>query len=148
MAKKLYELLDVKETATQAEIKKAFRQRALHLHPDKNKDENATESFQKLQEAFEVLSNPERRKLYDEKGLSDEDDLSFEKACQYYRMNIPPVTEEDIANIAREYKESEEEKCDLVDLYTKNKGDISSLLEEILLSRTDEIERFLSIYER
>lgn len=66
---KLYEILGVEPTASNRELKKAFMIKARQLHPDKNQDDpNATEKFQELNEAYEVLKDPERRKIYDEYG--------------------------------------------------------------------------------
>merc|ERR1712228_810550 len=65
-----YEILGVKTDATQKEIKKAYRVQALKWHPDKNKDnkEEAEKMFQKILNAYEVLSDPEKRKAYDRGG--------------------------------------------------------------------------------
>ncbi|EXJ78716.1 DnaJ like subfamily B member 4 [Capronia coronata CBS 617.96] len=67
---KLYDALSVSPTATQDEIKKAYRKAALKWHPDKNKDNpNASEKFKEVSQAYEVLSDPEKRKVYDQYGL-------------------------------------------------------------------------------
>jgi molecular chaperone DnaJ len=63
-----YELLGVDRTATEADIKKAFRKLARELHPDVSEDPNAEERFKEVVEAYEVLSNAERRDLYDRFG--------------------------------------------------------------------------------
>lgn len=63
-----YELLGIPRTATEAEIKKAFRGLARELHPDVSDDPNAEERFKEVVEAYEVLSNSERRQLYDRFG--------------------------------------------------------------------------------
>lgn len=67
---KLYDDLNVKTTATQDEIKKGYRKAALKWHPDKNKDDpNAAEKFKECSQAYEILSDPEKRKIYDDYGL-------------------------------------------------------------------------------
>lgn len=63
-----YDVLGVKKDASAAEIKKAYRQLALKHHPDRNKSTNAADKFKEISEAYEVLSNPEKRKTYDQVG--------------------------------------------------------------------------------
>lgn len=65
-----YKLLGVEKDASDAEIKKAFRRLAIKYHPDKAKGdkEKATENFKKISEAYEVLSDKEKRKTYDNFG--------------------------------------------------------------------------------
>ena len=64
-----YEVLNIDRTATEAEIKKAYRQLALQCHPDRNReDPEAEEKFKEASEAYEVLSDPQRRSLYDAYG--------------------------------------------------------------------------------
>ncbi|KAI2643620.1 hypothetical protein GGS21DRAFT_497285 [Xylaria nigripes] len=67
---KLYDQLNIKPDATQEEIKKAYRKAALKWHPDKNKDSpGAAEKFKECSQAYEILSDPEKRKIYDQYGL-------------------------------------------------------------------------------
>lgn len=61
----LYDILEVPVTATQEEIKKAYRKKALQHHPDKGGDQ---ETFKKLNASYEILSNPEKRELYNNSG--------------------------------------------------------------------------------
>jgi len=64
-----YEVLAVGKTATREEIKKSYRKLALQYHPDRNKgDKDAEEKFKEAAEAYEVLSDPEKRQLYDRFG--------------------------------------------------------------------------------
>lgn len=70
MAKRDYYLvLDVARTATEAEIKKAYRRLAMKYHPDRNPDDKeAEESFKEVKEAYEVLTDAQRRAAYDQFG--------------------------------------------------------------------------------
>jgi molecular chaperone DnaJ len=63
-----YQVLGVQRDASDAEIKKAFRRLARELHPDVNEAPDAEERFREVAEAYEVLSNAERRELYDRYG--------------------------------------------------------------------------------
>ena len=66
-----YDLLGVSKTATASEIKKAYHKMARSLHPDVNPDKKAAEKFKSVSAAYELLSDKEKRKRYDE-GLIDE----------------------------------------------------------------------------
>lgn len=70
MAKRdYYEVLEVEKTATPDEIKKAYRKKAIQYHPDKNPgDKEAEEKFKEAAEAYDVLSNPDKRARYDQFG--------------------------------------------------------------------------------
>ncbi|WP_234408939.1 J domain-containing protein [Marinilabilia salmonicolor] len=67
--KNYYKTLGVSKNATQDEIKKAYRKLAVKYHPDKNPDDKETENkFKEINEAYEVLKDPEKRKKYDQLG--------------------------------------------------------------------------------
>src|SRR3954451_24727267 len=72
MAKTLYDTLGVSKTASQDEIKKAYRKLAREFHPDKNPgDASAEERFKEVQTAYDVLSDEEKRKAYDRYGSAN-----------------------------------------------------------------------------
>lgn len=73
-AEDFYKLLGISRSATAKEIKKAYRQKSLEFHPDKNKAEGAAEKFAEINRAYEVLTDEEKRNIYDkygEQGLKD-----------------------------------------------------------------------------
>src|SRR6202140_3683414 len=79
--KDYYEILGVKKSASAEEIRKAFRKLARKYHPDVNPgDKTAEEKFKSLSEANDVLSDPKKRKIYDQVG--------------FYSDNIDPATAE------------------------------------------------------
>ena len=64
-----YEVLDVSKNVNESELKKAYRQKALKFHPDKNPgDKQAEDNFKEASEAYEVLKDPEKRQIYDQFG--------------------------------------------------------------------------------
>ena len=71
----LYEILEIKSNASENEIRKAYHRLAKIYHPDKNKDVNTSEKFQKIQSAYEILSNDKTRQEYQK--MNHKDKLSF-----------------------------------------------------------------------
>ena len=68
--KDYYEILGVSRTASQEEIRKAFRKLAKEFHPDVNRDAGSGEKYREINEAYEVLKDPEKRKKYDTLGAN------------------------------------------------------------------------------
>jgi len=68
MGKDYYKILGLPKTATDDEIKKAYRKLALKFHPDKNKAAGAEDKFKEVAEAYEVLSDKKKREVFDQYG--------------------------------------------------------------------------------
>ena len=71
MSNEYYDVLGINKNCSESEIKKAYRKLAMKYHPDKSPDDKKneyTEKFKEISEAYEVLSNPEKKKLYDQFG--------------------------------------------------------------------------------
>lgn len=82
-----YKLLGVSKTASTKEIKSAYRKLARKFHPDLNpNDKDAKKKFQQINEANEVLSDPEKRKKYDQYGKDWQHSEEFEKQRQYQQQ--------------------------------------------------------------
>jgi curved DNA-binding protein len=78
-----YKILELNKNASEEDIKKAYRKLARKYHPDLNpKDKEATRKFQQINEANEVLSDPEKRKKYDKYGKDWQHSEQFEQARQ------------------------------------------------------------------
>ena len=146
----IYEALGVSHDATEHEIRKAYFKLAVKVHPDRNPDDpQATERFQSLQKIYEVLTDPEKRRIYDQTGcLDDEDMLSeekFESLYEYYKKQFKEVTVDAIEEFKASYQMSEEEMNDVLCYYEEFKGDMNAVFGHVMLSEPDEdSERFKS----
>lgn len=89
MSKNYYEILGIPKTATDDEIRKAYRQLALKYHPDKNKSSEAEEKFKLVAEAYEILSNKEKRAAYDKFGNANMQDgfSNFENCGTQFKFS-------------------------------------------------------------
>ena len=119
-------------------VSKAFRKASLRVHPDKNPSEDAAVQFQTLQKVYGVLSDADKRRVYDETGrFDDADGLSDEKfnsLYEYYRGIYKQVTEEDIESFELEYRGGDEEKKDLLEAYEKFAGNMSKVFMWVMCS--------------
>lgn len=89
-----YKLLGVKKTASLQEIRRAYKQLAKEWHPDKSDDPAAEARFVEIKQAYEILSDPERRKLFDQHGITDEDSARQKRDYSYYnRFSMDPLDE-------------------------------------------------------
>lgn len=83
-----YDLLEIPTSATAADIKRAYRKKSIKFHPDKNRDDPlATEKFQQISEAYQVLSDDSLRARYDQLGKEQAvPKQGFEDASEYFAM--------------------------------------------------------------
>lgn len=92
MAQDFYAVLEVARDATEADIKRAYRKLARTHHPDINQDPQAGERFKRISEAYHVLSDPQRRRLYDrygEDGLREGfDEQAYERMRQSHGAGV------------------------------------------------------------
>jgi len=77
-----YELLGVKKGASDAEVKSAYRAQALKWHPDRNKSPEAVNKFKEVTKAYEVLSDPKKKEMYDQYGKDAFERGGFGRASQ------------------------------------------------------------------
>jgi len=142
-----YELLGVSKTASDQEIKKSYYKLALKVHPDRNKDDpEANEKFQKLGRAYEILSDPAKRKYYDQTGSVLGEDgfssMSFNDWTEYFRMMFKKIDIQDIVTFQEKYRFSSDEQKDLREAYLKYKGDMKKLMNSIMSSNDEDFDRF------
>ncbi len=86
--KDYYKILGISRTAEEKEIKTAFRKLARKYHPDVSKESNAAEKFKDINEAYEVLSDPQKRQRYDALGSSWKEGADFTPPPGYENINI------------------------------------------------------------
>ncbi|MBA3665295.1 MAG: J domain-containing protein [Bacteroidetes bacterium] len=90
-----YKILELDKNATEADIKKAYRKLARKYHPDLNPNDTAAKKkFQQINEANEVLSDPEKRKKFDKYGKDWQHGDEYEKARQQHQQNYGGYTQQ------------------------------------------------------
>jgi len=145
----LYGDLGLETTATNEQIKKAYFKLAKETHPDQNPDDkNATSKFQKISFSYAILSDPKKRAHYDKTGSVKDSvlsDLSNVNWSDYFNTLFKKVTEEDIVEFEKTYKNSMEEIQDLKKAYITYKGDMEKVLDSIILASDDDYERFKEV---
>jgi len=136
-----YEMLGVAQSASLAEIHKAYKLRARQVHPDKNpSDAGATEAFQRLQAAYEILSDADKRSCYDATG--DSSDFGIDSIRELIRAQFRPVTKDQIDDFLKQYRNSAEERCDIAEFVRRQKGNVGNLFSYIVGSEAADLERF------
>ena len=90
MAKDYYSILGLSKTASVEEIKKAYRKKALEFHPDKNREANAEERFKEIGEAYEILSDSDKRSMYDRCGQSGQRSANTVPSDFSFKSTVDP----------------------------------------------------------
>jgi DnaJ family protein C protein 9 len=149
-----YEVLGLERTASPDEVKSAYRKAALKTHPDKapqDKKDEAKERFQQIAFAYAVLSDPARRKRYDETGSTSEavvDSEGFSWSDFYREQFRDAISEDAIKQFAEQYKGSDEERADVLAAYEEFEGDMDGVYESVMLSNVLEDDaRFRAIID-
>ena len=83
-----YQILGVNKDASKQEIKKSFRKLAVQYHPDKNNSPGAEEKFRKIAEAYEILSDDDKRRQYDMSGGSGQHNYKFGGSTRAHDFNF------------------------------------------------------------
>ena len=109
MSKNFYDILQINKNVSKEEIKKSYKKLALQYHPDKNKDIDAIDKFKEIAEAYDTLSDDEKRKKYDMFGNSDEqfsgdpfsafNDIFNQHMSSFMNMNMNYEKEINISDI-------------------------------------------------
>lgn len=150
--KDLYKLLQLEKDASQEEVKKAYRRLSLLVHPDRVSEEdkeNATEKFKILGKAYSVLSDKEKRAVYDETGSVDDEDGDLQERdwSAYWKLIFKEITFDDISEFEKTYKNSETEIEDLAKAYTDGKGCLDYIFEYVPFTSPDEEDRIRGILQ-
>eukprot|EP01062_Namystynia_karyoxenos_P033210 TRINITY_DN2441_c1_g2_i1.p1 TRINITY_DN2441_c1_g2~~TRINITY_DN2441_c1_g2_i1.p1 ORF type:complete len:339 (+),score=172.18 TRINITY_DN2441_c1_g2_i1:89-1018(+) len=140
----LYALLGASKDVTTPELQKLFRRKAVQCHPDKapeGKEEEYKEAFQRVGLAYALLKDPEKRKLYDTKGIVS-DDVSLTEGVSVYDFvsRMYTVTLNSIEDFREQFRGSKMELKDLARFYKEFKGDFDKILDEILYDTMDPAE--------
>ncbi|KAI9467432.1 hypothetical protein LPJ78_005723 [Coemansia sp. RSA 989] len=155
----LYELLNVSRKATDDELRKAYRKCALRTHPDKwaHLDPESEEAkaktleFQQLGFAYSILKDPKKRANYDRTGSVDDilDVVEEGKDWDAYFRELwsGVVDASTIQQFSDKYKNSSEERVDILAAYKRHKGDIGLILTEVMLAEVEDEPRFIEIIE-
>jgi len=143
------DVLEVDRDATQAQLRKAYYRKALVFHPDKSTGNTETK-FQAVNVAYEILKDPEKRAEYDETGelYEGDDEISTEAWKDYFSHVFGKITTSDIDKFAAKYKCSSQEEEDVLKEYKKFKGNLTKMLDCVMLSEPRDTERWVEDYIR
>mmetsp|Transcript_18421 Transcript_18421/g.38568 ORF Transcript_18421/g.38568 Transcript_18421/m.38568 type:complete len:281 (-) Transcript_18421:2442-3284(-) len=154
VGKSLYDILDVPREASPREIKTAYRRLALQLHPDRNSAENANEAFRQLQRVYEILTDEEKRRIYDETGAVPDEEVdasiggkSAAELYQLFRQWYPAVDATFIRDYEKQYRYGNDEKEDLAEFYQRYQGKVVQVIQFIPYSDDTDVQRFVAYWD-
>ncbi|GAB6031892.1 DnaJ sub C member 9 [Chamberlinius hualienensis] len=126
-----YEVLNIPKEATAADVKKAYYKLSLKVHPDRADCDNrlATRKFQTLSKIYAILSDKEKRAVYDETGEIDDEETPERDWNDYWRLLFKKITVEDIEKFKKGYQGSKEEIADVKEAYKRFEGDMDKIME-------------------
>lgn len=143
-----YEVLKIKNTASDKDIKKAYHKVSLLVHPDRVEEDKkleATEKFKVLGKIHSILSDENKRSVYDESGEFDEESDALFNWLEYWRSLFKKITVEDIQKYEQEYIGSETEKNDVKRAYLARNGNMDHILETVPFANCDNEPRYIEI---
>lgn len=121
----------------------------MKVHPDRvkeNEKTEATEKFKVLSKIYSILSDKDKRALYDDKGIiDDDDDSSGTKWMTMWQQFFKPISTEDISNFEKVYIGSELERNDIKKAYLSGKGCINYMLNSVPFMSCEDEPRIFGI---
>uniref|UniRef100_A0A2M4AWX7 J domain-containing protein n=2 Tax=Anopheles triannulatus TaxID=58253 RepID=A0A2M4AWX7_9DIPT len=149
--KDLYELFSIDKKASEQEIKKAYYRLSLKTHPDRVPEDDkktATERFKVLSKLYNVLTDKDKRALYDERGIVDDEGENEADTWKLRWQNLfKPLTDEDIDNFMKSYVGSELEKTDIKKAYLNGRGCINYMNQTVPFMSCEDEPRVAKIVQ-
>lgn len=150
----LYKIFEVGSKANNDMIKKSWRRLALRHHPDKGGD---VEAFKALCTINDILIDDSKRQVYDEHGFEsnfDHDDTYWSTSDEkysywykFYRELFPKLKENDIDEFKLNYINSNEQKKDILEAYTKYKGNINKMISHLFFIEKGEEYKLFDVID-
>jgi len=148
----LFKILEISRDASESKIKKAYYKQSLKFHPDKSDESNLAENTQKFQclsKIHKILSDKKTREAYIEHGDVDEEGFMNDNVewIEYWRNLYPKITLKTIDEYKNKYQQSIEETNDLISAYTKFKGNMNAIMDEIPCATNEDESRFRDLIQ-